>query len=119
MKFNFAVLLCLVSSVVLYSCAKNGKDLSEPAGGNLPTKYIIINSGSFDPVSVTAVRGNTFTFVNHSGAVVGVYSSDSTVINKQNIADNSSFVFSKDTTGMIIYRMAGKPSVTGSITITP
>ena len=116
MKFTFAAILCLLSALAFYSCSKN--DTADAVGGNLPTNYIIINDGSFDPVDVTAVRGNTFTFVNHSGSAKGIYSSDSIVINKQNIADNSSFVFVKDTIGQIIYRMAGKPSVTGSITIT-
>jgi hypothetical protein len=70
-------------------------------------------------VSVTAVRNSTFTFVNLSGSAKGIYSSDSVAINKQNIADNSSYIYSKDTLGTIIYRMAGRPSVSGSITITP
>ena len=120
MKFNFAlaaaVSFCIIAGI---SCSKDGKGISEAAGGALPTNYIIINDGSFVPDSITAVRNSTFTFVNHSGSAKGIYSSDSIVINKQNIADNTSFIFTKDTVGLIIYRMAGKPSVTGSIKIIP
>ena len=120
MKRNIALALsCFFLSAMVLSCSQSSKGISDAVGGNLPTHYIIIKDGSFEPVSTTAVRGSTFTFVNHSGSAKGIYSSDSTVINKQNIADNSSYIFSKDTLGTIIYRMAGRPSVTGSITISP
>ncbi len=120
MKFNFAFLFSAVLSVTLMvSCGKDNKGIGEPAGGNLVTHYIIINDASFSPDTVRAVRNNTYTFVNHSGSTKGIYSSDSIVINKQGIADNTSFVFTKDTVGSIIYRMAGKPSATGTIIITP
>lgn len=114
-----SVLYCIFFSVLLISCSQSSKGISEAVGGSLPTHYIIIKDGSFDPVSITAVRNSTFTFVNHSGSAKGIYSSDSVTINKQNIPDNSSYIFSKDTLGTIIYRMAGRPSVTGSVTITP
>lgn len=120
MKRNIALALsCFFFSVILLSCSQSTKGISDAVGGSLPTHYIIIKDGSFEPVNVTAVRNSTFTFVNLSGSAKGIYSSDSVVINKQNIADNSSYIFTKDTLGMIIYRMAGRPSVTGSITITP
>ena len=107
----------LIGLLALQSCSNKG--ISEGTQGGLPTHYIIVKDGSFDPVRVTAVRNSTFTFVNHSGATIGIYSQDSIVINKQNIAANTSYIFTKDTVGTIIYRMAGKPTVTGSIVITP
>lgn len=118
MKRNVALtVLAFISLLTLHSCSNKG--ISDAAGGALPTNYIIIKDTSFEPVRITAVRNSTFTFVNHSGATRGIYSSDSSAINKQNIAVNTSYVFKKDTLGTIIYRMAGKPTVTGSITITP
>ena len=116
MKFTLAFLLCFLSAVI-FSCNKGG--MPEAVGGDLPTNYIILNPSGFSPVSITAVRNSTFTFVNHSGRTAGIYSSDSMVINQQGIADNTSYLFRKDTLGTIIYRLAGTPSITGSITITP
>ena len=118
MKRNVALtVLGLITMLALHSCSNKG--ISDAVGGDLPTNYIIIKDTSFEPVRVVAVRNSTFTFVNHSGAVTGIYSADSMVINKQNIAVNKSYIFKKDTVGTIIYRMAGKPTVTGSIIITP
>ena len=116
MKFIPVILICFLSAVIL-SCNKGG--MPDAVGGDLPTNYIILNPAGFSPVSITAVRNSTFTFVNHSGVTAGIYSSDSMVINKQGIVNNTSFVFKKDTLGTIIYRLAGTPSISGSITITP
>ncbi|MFN0083603.1 MAG: hypothetical protein ACKVOM_13935 [Ferruginibacter sp.] len=117
MKYFLTPIFTLFTVFVLISCGKDGQP--EPVGGDLPTNYIIISDGAFSPKQDTAVNGTSFTFINRSGSVKGIYSLDSMVINKQGIADNSSYFFKKDTVGTIIYRMAGKPSVTGSITITP
>lgn len=107
---------CIVASLLL-SCNKDGRPAA--VGGDLPTHFIIVNNGYFSPINDTAVNGSTFTFVNHSGATVGIYSEDSTVINLQGLLDNTSFIFKKDTVGTIIYRMAGNTSASGSITLTP
>jgi len=104
---------------VFISCGKDGAGQPEPFGGALPTNYIIVNDSTFSPSSVTVVNGSSITFVNRSGTAKGIYSSDSIAINKQNIADNTSYFFKKDTIGTIIFRMAGKPSASGSITYTP
>ncbi len=112
---NLSVLLLLV--IGFTACSKNGQP--EAVGGELPTRYIIISDGAFSPKQDTAVNGTSFTFINRSGSVKGIYSLDSMVINKQGIADNSSYFFKKDTVGTIIFRMAGKPSASGSITLTP
>ena len=112
---KLSVFLLLV--IGFTACSKNGQP--EPLGGQLPTRYIIISEAGFSPKEDTAVNGTSFTFINRSGSVKGIYSSDSVVINKQGIADNSSYFFKKDTVGTIIFRMAGKPSASGSITLTP
>lgn len=124
MKNRVLLFAAFFSSVsFLYSCGKADEGMAAAQGGGIPTNYIILNNGSFSPSAITAVNGNSFTFVNHSGAVAGIYSSDSITINKQNIADNTSYYFKKDTAisspYTIIFRQAGKPNVTGSITLTP
>ena len=101
------------------SCNKDGAGQPEPVGGALPTNYIIVNDSTFLPSSVTVVNGSSITFVNRSGTAKGIYSSDSMVINKQNILMNTSYFFKKDTVGTINFKMAGKPSATGSIIFTP
>ena len=116
---NHLFILLLIVSLFFTSCNKDGAGQSVPIGGNLPTNYIIISDGAFSPNSITVVNGSSITFVNHSGVAKGIYSSDSVVINKQNIADNTSYFFKKDTVGTLIFRMAGKPSASGSITFTP
>ncbi|MEQ1555054.1 MAG: hypothetical protein ABL929_12790 [Ferruginibacter sp.] len=105
--------------IVITACNKNATGMPEPQGGLLPTNYIFIKDATFSPTNITAVNGSSFTFVNQSGSSKGLYSSDSVIINKQGIADNTSYFFKKDTVGTIYYRMAGKPTVVGSITLTP
>ena len=114
MKYSGAF---LVLSFFFLSCNKNGQP--EPVGGELPTNFIIINDNAFSPNSLTVVNGSSITFVNRSGTAKGIYSADSVVINKQNILDNTSYFFKKDTVGTIVFKMAGKPSVQGSISFTP
>ena len=116
--FLFAILILFIS-INFISCGKEGAGQPEPVGGDLPTNFIIINDGAFSPNTTTVVNGSSITFVNRSGSTKGIYSLDSVVINKQNIADNSSYFFKKDTVGTIVFKMAGKPSATGSITFTP
>ena len=117
MKHSLLIYLLVSSCFIFISCSKDGQP--EPVGGELPTNYIIISDGAFSPTSLTIVNGSSVTFVNRSGSAKGIYSSDSVVINKQNILDNTSYFFKKDTVGTIIFRMAGKPSASGSITYTP
>ncbi len=117
MKNIFYSALIVFAANIFVSCSKNRQP--EPVGGDLPTNYIMMSDGVFSPNNLTVVNGSSITFVNRSGTAKGIYSSDSIVINKQNIADNTSYFFKKDTVGTIIFGMAGKPSVSGSITFTP
>ena len=119
MKIVWSLLFLLNVIFILQSCTKDGAGQTEPVGGELPTNFIIISDDAFSPNSLTVVNGSSITFVNRSGAAKGIYSSDSLVINKQNILVNTSYLFKKDTVGTIIFRMAGKPSASGSITFTP
>ena len=119
MKYFLLLILNLSVVMSFISCNKDGAGQPGPVGGDLPTNYIIMSDGAFSPNSLTIVNGSSVTFLNRSGTAKGIYSSDSVVINKQNIADNTSYFFKKDTVGTIIFKMAGKPSVTGSITFTP
>ena len=117
------VMIASLYLLFLGACSKEGEGMPEAQGGGLPTNYIILKDGKFSPSALTAVNGNSFTFVNYSGETAGIYSSDSIIMNKQNIAVNTSYYFKKDTSitspYTIIYRQAGKPNVTGSITLTP
>lgn len=109
--------LILIAANIVFSCNKNNS--FNPVGGNLPTNYIIISNAAFSPASVTVVNGSSITFVNRSGVAKGIYSYDSVVINKQNILDNTSYLFKKDTIGTIFFKMAGNPYAAASITFTP
>lgn len=117
MKKLFYTLLFIFTANIFISCNKNGQP--ESVGGELPTNFIIINDNAFSPNSLNVVNGSSITFVNRSGTAKGIYSADSVVINKQNILDNTSYFFKKDTVGTIVFKMAGKPSVQGSINFTP
>lgn len=121
MKYIFTLLF--VAVIAIQSCSKVGEGISEPKGGLLPTNYIIMKNNSFSPATISAVNGNSFTFVNYSGAVQGIVSDDSILINKQGLADKTSYYFKKDSAIIdpytINYHLAGKPNVYGTITITP
>ena len=119
MKYLSIFLAFLIVSSAFFSCGKDGTGQPIAVGGDLPTNYIIISDGAFSPSSIIVVNGSSITFVNRSGTAKGIYSSDSMVINKQNILINTSYFFKKDTVGTIIFKMAGKPSALGSITFTP
>lgn len=116
MKYFFSLIICVG---ILAACGKEGAGVPEAQGGLLPTNYIIIKDGSFSPALSTAVRGSSFTFLNQSGSAKAVYSNDSVVINKPTIENSASYFFKKDTVGTIYFFMGGKPSVVGSITLTP
>ena len=118
-KLILGLLAFAVAAFTFSSCEKECDGCPDAVGGQLLTHYIIIKDSAFSPSSITAVNGSSFTFVNNTGAVKGVYSMDSIIINKPSIPTTSSFFFKKDTVGTIYYHMAGKPSVVGSITLTP
>ena len=115
MKNYFFVLVTLI----FCSCGKDNAGIPEAQGGLLPTNYIYIKDGAFTPKNTTVVNGSSITFVNQSGASLGIYSIDSVFINKQGIADNTSYFFKKDTVATINYFVAGKPNINGSISFTP
>ena len=111
--------LFTIITAVLLSCGKANSGLSEAQGGLLPTNYVFIRDSGFIPKNTTIVNGNSITFVNQTSAAQGIYSTDSMFINKQGIADNTSYYFKKDKVGFVSFFLAGKPAVNGSITYTP
>ena len=119
MKNFGGLLLLLIYGCFFTSCNKDGAGQSEPVGGDLPTNYIIMSDSTFSPRSVAVVNGSSITFINRSTSTKGIYSSDSAVINKQNILVNTSYFFKKDTVATIVFSLGGKPAVSGSITYTP
>jgi hypothetical protein len=120
---KYTLLLIFLFAIMITSCNKEAKGIPEAQGGLLPSNYITIKANSFSPANIVAVKGSSFIFVNQSGTEQGIYSSDSVFLNKQGIADNTSYYFKKDTvsTGSvtIYYFMAGKPTIQGIITLTP
>lgn len=119
MKIKTHLSLIIATCIISSSCTREGKGISDAVGGMLPTNYIIVTDTSFSPRNYNVANGNSFTFVNQSGSTKGIYSTDSVVINKQNIANNTSYFFKKDTVGTITFFLAGKTNVRGTITLTP
>jgi plastocyanin len=111
--------LVVVIAILFTACGKEGKGIPDAVGGQLPTNYIYISDSAFNPKNTIVTNGNTITFVNQTTTTQGIYSSDSIVINKQGLATTMTYFFKKDTVGTIYYKLAGKPSVNGTITFTP
>jgi hypothetical protein len=115
-KYSFLIIVVII---LFTACGKDNNGISEAKGGLLPTNYIYISDTAFNPRNTIVTNGNSITFVNQTAATQGIYSSDSLVINKQGIATTMTYFFKKDTVGTIYYKLAGKPSVNGSITFLP
>jgi hypothetical protein len=113
------IFLALLGLAFLISCKNDVDGIPEPVGGQLPTNYIFIRDSGFVPKSIQGTRGSTFTFVNQTTSAKGVYSLDSIIIKKPTVDANSSFVFYKDTVGLIYFFMAGNPAKNGTINIIP
>src|SRR4051812_26672859 len=84
--FYFFSGILLIAGVV--SCGKN--NMSEPAGGDLPTNYIMVKDSSFTPSLLTVVSGSSITFVNNTGATHTVMTDDSTTIRVVSIVPGTS-----------------------------
>ncbi len=110
-------LVCFLSSSLLFSCIQSGKPL--PAGGQLPTNYIIIKDSSFSPNNVTVVSGSSITFVNNTSNAHTISSQDSNYLKPVKIESGSSYFFKRDTVGDISYRCMTHPSVSGVIKFLP
>jgi hypothetical protein len=115
-KYSFLIIVIII---LFTACGKDNKGIAEAQGGLLPTNYIYISDSAFNPKNTIVTNGNSITFVNQTAASQGIYSSDSIFINKQGLATNLTFYFKKDTVGTIYYKLAGKPSVNGTITYLP
>ena len=111
--------LIAFATAILISCGKANSGVPEAQGGLLPTNYVYIRDSGFIPKNTTVVNGNSITFVNQTSTSQGIYSIDSMFINKQGIAENTSYYFKKDKIGSISFFLAGKPATNGTITYTP
>ena len=114
-RLCFVVLTLL--SIAIVSCDKNG--ISEPAGGDLPTNYIMVKDSSFTPGLLTVVSGSSITFVNNTGIAHTVMTDDSTTIKMVAIAPGTSYFYKKDTSGTFPYHCTLHPVARGTIIITP
>jgi plastocyanin len=112
-------LIILIISISLTACTKN-IDYPEQ-GGNLPSNYIIIESGgSFSPLLLKVTTGSSITFVNNDTRPHNIISNDSISINTNIIAPKSFYFFKNDTlTGVFPYKCMLDSSIRGTIIINP
>ena len=116
MKQFVLAALFLFFSIIFISCEKKS-GIANPAGGNLPTNYIFINSNEVTPSSLRIIRGGSITFVNNDDSTHSFSSYDTSFLKTGPIAPHTSFVFRKDTTGVYPYYCVQHPTVTGVIII--
>lgn len=112
-------LFYLFSGILLATVVSCGKNETDPAGGNLPTNYILVKDSSFSPSPLTVVSGSSVTFVNNTGATHTLMSDDSSTIQLVSIAPGTSYFFKKDTSGTFPYHCTLHPSARGTIILTP
>ena len=115
-KFQW-LFLSVLSCVIISSCIQSGKPL--PAGGELPTNYIVIKDSSFSPNDLTVVNGSSITFVNNTSGSHTISSQDSNYLRPVKIESGRSYFYNKDTTGNISYKCMTHPSVAGIIKFLP
>ena len=107
----------MLGTTGIISCGKN--ETSKPAGGDLPTNYIMVKDSTFTPSVLTVVSGSSITFVNNTGASHTVMSDDSATIKLVTIAPGSYYFYKKDTFGTFPYHCTLHPNARGAIIITP
>src|SRR5690349_20900587 len=100
-----------IFTVIIFSvtaCNKTG--IAEPAGGELPTNYIIVKDSIFTPATLTVVSGSSITFVNNTANAHTIMTDDTVTIKRTAIAPGTSFFFKKDTSGTFPYHCTVHPS---------
>jgi plastocyanin len=112
---NIAAILLLLLTV---SCSKEDKGFPN-SGGLLPTNYVSITSGGFNPSSLTLAGGNSVTFLNSTSQNHNVVSDDSVTIRSGIIAPQKSYYWKKDVQGTFTYRCTLHPGETGTLVLTP
>ena len=117
MKNAMICVFILLFSAVLMSCDGNG--IPEPAGGELPTNYVMVKDSSFSPGLLTVVAGSSVTFVNNTSIAHTVMSDDSNTVKLVSIAPGTSYFWKKDTSGSFPYHCTLHPVARGTIVITP
>lgn len=111
----------IAAFLILSLCAGCGKEEKgfPNSGGLLPTSYISITSGGFNPASLTLVGGNSVTFLNSTSQNHDVVSDDSVTIRSGIIAPQKSYYWKKDLQGTYTYRCTLHPGETGTLVLTP
>ena len=106
--------LFLVVAIIITAC-----DKSIPRnwqGGNLTYSYIYITEDSISPVYLNVATGSSIKFVNTSSlAHTMVADIDSTALRTITMQPSTSFVYKKDTVGLIPYHCIEHPTERGSI----
>lgn len=100
------------------SCSKTYEG-APGVGGRLPSNFISIKDSAFTPAILTVATGSSITFVNNTVATKTIIGTDSTIIPRTLIEAGGSFLFIKNTSGFFDYHLADKPSVSGTINLTP
>lgn len=117
MKNAVVYVFSLLISVGFISCEGNG--MPEPAGGELPTNYVMFKDSSFTPGFLSVVSGSSVTFVNNTSIAHTVMSDDSNTVKLVSIPPGTSYFWKKDTSGTFPYHCTLHPVARGTIELTP
>lgn len=105
-------------SLIMSGCDKDDQGYPD-AGGLLPTNYVSITGGGFNPSLLTLFGGNSVTFVNSTSQNHRVVSDDSSTILSGIIAPQKSYYWKKDIEGTFPYHCSIHPGETGTLVLTP
>lgn len=114
---NFAFLVVLL--LLITGCAKESADYADPAGGYLPTTYVVYKDSVFTPNSISIVAGNNITFLNQTSQDIKLMTIDSVTIPLTVIPANKYYFFNKDTVGTFYYLNPDRPSASGHFELRP
>ncbi len=113
-SFGKIVGLFCIAAIVLSAC-----DKSIPRnwqGGTLTYSYIYITDDSITPLYMNASIGTSIKFVNTSSLAHTMVSDvDSTALRTNTMQPSTSFVYKKDTIGLIPYHCIEHPTERGTI----
>ena len=113
------ILILFVFVGLISGCAKETGDYADPAGGFLPTNYVVYKDSAFTPQHLSLVAGNNITFLNQSAAAIKLMSADSITIPLTIIEPNKFYFFNKDTVGTFYYFNPDRPASNGLIELKP
>jgi len=105
--------------LLFFFTACDNSGMPAPAGGDLPTNYIMVKDSRVSPSILTVVSGSSVTFVNNTAITHTIMTDDTSTIKMVSIAPGTSYFFKKDTSGMFPYHCTLHPSAVGVIILTP